>query len=410
MMAYIRELMHMSKGVRRFIASESLLGIGIGVYILVFNLHLLEIGLNEDDIGKITSLGTLVIGILSIPSGLMASRLGRKKLLVTGLLLMGLGYGGIGLGTTLAVFYIFQVIISIGITLLITSEIQLLFYYSRSKKEETQAFSMLFAVFTLFTGVGTLLGGYLPGLIGGKSTIYQSSILIVAVLVSGSGLIRLFLLPKEDQTEQKDNKFDFSKFKKQVTNKSIWLFSFFIFLFGASFAVVIPFLNIIVKFRLGWSVDYISLILTLNGLLSFFGSIIMPRILERWSIGKTYLIVYLTNILLSFILFFTIPVPVFALLLLIRGGSFTLLNNLIESQTMQAVEEDNRNLYAGMKSVTRSLGASLANLAAGIIMANKNYALPFLISGVLLIISYFIFFTWIRPIFDKELGSSKVTV
>ena len=128
---YINELLTMSKGVRRFIASESLLGISIGLFILVFNLHLLELGINEAQIGEITSIGTLVIGILAVPSGLLANRFGRKRLLVSGLFLMGIGYGGFGISEQYLTLLFFQIITSIGITLLITSEIQLLFYYSR---------------------------------------------------------------------------------------------------------------------------------------------------------------------------------------------------------------------------------------------------------------------------------------
>ena len=73
-----------------------------------------------------------------------------------------------------------QLIVSIGFTLVEITEIQLLFYYSRSKREETQAYSFMFAVFTAFTGVGTLLAGYLPKWIDSSGIGYQNTLLVTS--------------------------------------------------------------------------------------------------------------------------------------------------------------------------------------------------------------------------------------
>lgn len=403
MWAYLNEATHLSSGVRKFIASEALLGIAIGLYALVFNLHLLDIGFDEASIGKITSMGTLIIGIFSIPIGLLINYFGRKKLLVSGLTLMGFGYIGIGIGQETITFYISQIIASIGISMLITSEIQLLFYYSRSKKEETKAFSMLFAMFTFFTGVGTLLGGFLPNLLGGKTTIYQSTVIIAGLLVLSSALVRGVLLPTEDNSNI-DHKASLStaEIKRQLKNKKIWIFSFFAFLIGASYAIVVPYFNIVLKFRFSLNDELISLLLTINGLFLFLGSFFMPYFLERWGDRKTYFILYITTITVTLILFINVPIGVFSILLFTRGGSFTMLYNMIDSQTMQAIAEEDRNIFAGIRVVFRSTGSALANLSAGIILNYKNYSLPFLISALLLLLSFIFYSTVISSQFDDK--------
>lgn len=402
MWAYIDEVTHLSSGVRRFIASEALLGIAIGLYALVFNLHLLDIGFDEAGIGKITSMGTLIIGIFSIPIGLLTNYFGRKKLLVSGLTFMGIGYLGIGFGQEPTTFYISQIIASIGISMLITSEIQLLFYYSRSKKEETKAFSMLFAMFTFFMGIGTLLGGFLPNLLGGRTTVYQSTIIIAALLVLSSALVRGVLLPAE-KSRDIDHRPSLSlgEMKRQLKNKRIWLFAFFTFLIGASYAIVVPYFNIILKFRFTLNDELISLLLTINGLFLFLGSFFMPYFLERWGDRKTYFILYITTIAVSLVLFINVPIGVFSMLLFTRGGSFTMLNNLIDSQTMQAIADEDRNIFAGLRVVFRSVGSAIANLSAGIILNYKNYSLPFLISGLLLLSSFIFYITLIAPQFEE---------
>jgi len=79
-----------------------------------------------------------------------------------------------------------------------------------------------------------------------------------------------------------------------------------------------------------------------------------------------------------------------------------MLNNLVDSQTMQATSEEDRNLFAGMRSVTRSLGSAIANFTAGIILAEKNYFLPFLISGLILLAGYLYFIFMVQPLLEEK--------
>ncbi len=406
MLSYFRDLFNLSKGIRRFVASESMLGISIGLFVLVYNLHLLQLGFSPNDIGKITSIGTLIMGVLSVPISLLANHLGRKKLLVTGLVFMAIGYFVVAIGESYSIIFLAQIFISIGITLLITNEIQLLFYYSRSKKEETKAFSMLFAVFTLFTGVGTLLGGFIPKWLGGHTTVYQSSLIVAAAFMLLVAIVRGIFLPKEEgPTPNQVNPFAMKRLKEQLSSRSIWILSLFTLLLGGTYAIVIPFLNIIVKYRLDWSDELVSMLLTINGLFLFIGSILTPYILERLSINKAYLVAYSINILVSVLLFFTVPVWFFAFLLLFRGGSFTLLSNMVDSQSMQAVEEEERNLFAGIRTVLRSFGAAIFNFIAGIILNFENYYLPFLIAAILLIVGSIYFLVWVSPIIANKVNN-----
>jgi len=411
MWQYIVELMQMSKGVKRFIISESLLGISIGIFSLVYNLHLLAAGLSEADLGEISSIGSIVVGFASIPAGMLTQYFGRKKTLVSGLFLMATGYLITGLVSSYWYFYIAQIIFSIGVTLLINAEIQLLFSYAQGKKEETQAFNLLFAIFTLFTGVGTLIGGYLPIYLLGNTTKYQWAIIISALLMALGGLIRALWLPKEPIIEKKfNNKANSELFHTifvTLKEKRIWLLTFLLFLVGSTMAMINFFLNVIVKFRFNWDDQAISYLLTVNGLFLFVGSLITPYLTENLGIKKTYRLVFLGNIFLTGILFFPIAVMPFMSILLIRGGMFTILSNLVESQTMQVVAEEERDFFAGFRTIFRSSGIGIASYFTGLILAQKNYYLPFFLSAVILLITYIYFRLLVLPIFQRELEGKK---
>ena len=188
----IRDL---SPGVKRFIATESLFGIAAGIFGLILNLHLLDLGFSKGDIGRITSLGALTMGLTSLPAGFVVKRVGRKPMLVTGMLLAFLALALFGFATTLAAVTAAQLIWSLGIAAVVNSEIQLIFQYCRTKKEETSAYSLLFAMFTLFTGVGTWLGGYLPDWLPGHTTSYQYAFFVAGGCLALSGILRGLLLP-----------------------------------------------------------------------------------------------------------------------------------------------------------------------------------------------------------------------
>ncbi len=172
--------------------------------------------------------------------------------------------------------------------------------------------------------------------------------------------------------------------------------------------MIVPFQNVIVKFRMGWSDEYVSYLLTINGLILFFASMIMPWIINKFGTIKAYYYVYGMNLLFAFILAFNnISVMMFSTIFLLRSGSFTLLNNMMESQTMSVVEEEKRDFFAGVKSLLRSIGSAIASYLAGYILENKNYTYPFLITFIILLASLLYFVVFIKPIFVEKLNNDK---
>ncbi|WP_051775623.1 MFS transporter [Paenibacillus tyrfis] len=364
-------LQGLSTGVRRFVASEALFGLGVGLFSLVLNLHLLFKGVSEEQIGQITSVSTLVAGIIAIPGGLLAGKLGRKKVLVAGISLMAAGYAMFAASTALWLFYAAQALQSIGFTLIITSETQLLFHYCHSKREETQAYSLLMAVFMLFSVFGTLLGGYLSRSAAEVSTGYELQLWLATLAIALLAIVRGRLLPAEKHDSDKreaaveapntttfftKKEFRSRYLKSGLPSKQVWFLSGFVLLSGLMTSVTLPFLNVIVKFRLDWSDESVSMLLAANGLILFVGSLMVPSIVTRFGTSKAYLILFGVNILFALVLFAALPASMFALMLLLRGGMFTMLNNLIESHSMSMVAEPQRNLFAGIRSVLLLIG------------------------------------------------------
>lgn len=407
-------------GVKRFLATESLYGLSIGMFTLILNLHLIEMGITEKQIGLITSMGILVMGILAIPVSILAKKTGRKKLLVIGIMCIAIGCSIFAFAEGFAFFFLAQFVVSMGLTLVETTEIQLLFHYSRSKREETQAYSYLFAVFTAFTGAGTLIGGFLPNLIELSDRGYQNTLVVTSILFLLLALVRGGLFPaeqrkkmvtREDNDQRSEIGLDRKGFPqakgKQSRNlqQKLLYFAVFALITGGAVSCLQPYLNLFIKFRFDFSNEAVSMLLALNGIALFIGSVFSPALIDRFGVKKTFLYIYMVNIILCFILFLNINPYFFSTLLLVRGGVFTMLTNLVDSLSMSSFKDEERDLYAGMRAVFRSIGSASAAFLVGAILAGKNYTLPFILAGLLLLLGYAYFTYVIRPKFfemDQE--------
>jgi len=415
-MAYLQELWRLPAGVRRFLATEALYGIGIGMYALVLNLHLLSQGLKADQVGTLASIGILIMGVSAIPVSLLANRLGRKRLLAVGAAFVAAGSLTYAVSESFGYFLIAQTLVSVGLTLVETTEVQLLFRYCANRKEETRAYSLMFAVFTAFTGAGMLAAGYLAGG-GGDGGAYGTPLLLAAAILLSLGVLRAAWLPSEKRRDAAEDKItappggapqetrvpscesaETPATAKIGLRRKLWLFAFFLALISGSLALTGSFLNVIVKFRLDWTDGSVSQLLAANGLILFVCSLLTPYLIERFGRNIAIVAVFASNLLLFALLYAQLPELLFVPLFLLRGGGTTMLSNLLDSQLMSAFSDRERNLFAGIRSVFRSAGSSGATYAAGWILAGEDYRLPFLLTAVALAMALAFYAKWIRPV------------
>lgn len=423
---YLIELTRLPLGVRQFLYSEPLFGIAMGMFAFVLNFHLLDTGLDEIQIGQLTSLHMLVMGASAIPFGLLADRGNRKHVLVAGLLLSGLSLILIGFSSDFNSFVVAQILHALGMSLLISAEIPLLYNYCTSRKEETRTYNMMFAIFTLFTGLGTLLGGLLPEWLPKGETKYEATVYVTGALVLLVGTIRVFLppdrrvkrilspIPPSPKPHPSGRRMSMVQFWRnrwdRMPSKNVFLFVGFSFFAGGSFGFLIPYFNVIVKFRMDWPDEWVSALLTVNGFFLFLASFFTPLLLDRWGLRKASYVLLGGTTLMTLLLAVHLPMAGFVLLFLLRNGGYMAAVNLLEGQSLQATKDEERGLHAGMRSVARSAASTMAAFATGYILSMKNYTLPFTLTGILLALSFaYVFFLMIDKL-EKELGEGDSSV
>ena len=74
--------------IRNYMLANFCTQIGMGVFMVMYNIYIKELGLSESVNGSVVSLNALALVIMLVPAGLISDRLGRKNLIVAGTLLM----------------------------------------------------------------------------------------------------------------------------------------------------------------------------------------------------------------------------------------------------------------------------------------------------------------------------------
>ncbi|HET6486928.1 MAG TPA: MFS transporter [Spirochaetia bacterium] len=191
-----------SRNARLYLATAALMGLTIfgGIYALLFNLYLVRLGYGLSFIGSINATALLGWAAACLLAGSVGRRWGSRGSMTSGLLISMVGYlavpfcelmrAGIARSVWLIVSYL---VANVAISLYDVNS-QPFLVESSTREERSHLFSLQAALWPISAFVGSLLGGFLPGLLSGTSAstapgpyrfslMASAATLIVAVVV-----------------------------------------------------------------------------------------------------------------------------------------------------------------------------------------------------------------------------------
>jgi MFS family permease len=168
----------------------------ISIWWLLYNLYLTSMGFDVGFVGLTSTLGLAVCIVCSLPAGLIADRIGRKRALViglTGMVLCRLGIATFSPGWLIIassmLFGIFDALFIISIAPFLME--------NSTAKERTVLFTVNASLMSLISFIATIGGGYLPRLfgavlsVGSESTLAYRAAMVTAVFLYTLGLVPL---------------------------------------------------------------------------------------------------------------------------------------------------------------------------------------------------------------------------
>lgn len=79
-----KKVVSFNRNIRMFMLANVLIQIGMGVFSVMYNLYIKELGFPETLNGKIIAMTSLASAIMLVPAGFLSDRFGRKKIIMIG--------------------------------------------------------------------------------------------------------------------------------------------------------------------------------------------------------------------------------------------------------------------------------------------------------------------------------------
>ncbi|MFS0688670.1 MFS transporter [Sporosarcina sp. 179-K 8C2 HS] len=402
-----RKFSSFNRNVRLFIIGNALIQVGMGVFMVMYNLYIRELGMPETVNGRVISMTAMASAIMLVPAGFLSDKFGRKWMIVGGALLTvtTLFYRGIAVSET-------PIIAAAFLTGLFMAFVQVsgipFLAENSSPTERVKLFSFNFAIITIANVIGSLAGGIIADFletvlkISAAEAIRYSLLLGAAIFTAG--LIPLFKL--------KENRTEFAKAKKgdkeQASTEDdslkrnlivIFHFSFASLLIGFGSGLVVPYLNLYFANRFNASNSYIGLVLSLGSAMTAVAAMIGPALSRK--VGKVKALILFQALSIPFLLLtaYTTSLWLASLGFLLRQALMNAGNPIQSAVAMEVVSDKYKGLANSMNQMVFSLGwATMGTVATGLVVANGSYwgyAYAFTITAGLYIVSsvyyYFIF-------------------
>jgi MFS family permease len=381
-----------------------------GLLAVILALYLSEAGLSDSEIGVLLTLTLIGDTLISLWITTRADRIGRKRMLIVGAMLMVLA--GILFAVTRN-FYLLLFAATIGVISPSGNEVgpflaieQSALAQTLSAEKRTQVFAWYQLVGSLATAFGSLAGGGLSQVLqnGGATPLssYRVIILIYAAMGLALGVLFNFVSPQVEVSENGNGSAKFNLLGLGKSSKTVLrlaaLFSVDAFAGGFVVQSIVAY-----WFHVRYGVNPATLGAIFFGANIFAGisALSAAWIAKKVGLLNTMVFTHVPSNILLILVPLMPNLPLAITMLLLRFSISQMDVPTRQSYTLAVVSPEERSSAAGVTGIARTLGASLAPIfAAPLIGITALSGLPFIISGVLKLVydfSLFHSFKTIKP-------------
>lgn len=212
MRSYVRGLLGLGRDVKLFLLFTLLANIGYGVFQLIFNLYLLELGYHEDDIGAFSAVQTICLAAGAATLAFMLNRFGTWRCLTFGVGFFLLVSFLLAFAENERTLLAFAVLSGLGMAYLFNPTMPFIMEWVRQEQRGHIA-AVAFSLISLSITFGSLIGGFFPSFIAAVSGSFEAKsipayrwTLVAGSTIALTGLIPLFLMREPRRKRTADSK------------------------------------------------------------------------------------------------------------------------------------------------------------------------------------------------------------
>jgi MFS family permease len=374
-----------SRPARHYLLGELLAWTALGVFQVLFNLYLVERHFQAGFIGRAVSFHGIGMAIAALPAGMLAERWGRRRTLILGAILDGIGLASRVLLPVPAFILAAGLVSGSGQAFLAIAAAPFLTEHS-TPRERTHLFSAFFANSLLAGVVGSLLGGWLPGVVHALPLVprpdaelsYRVTLLFAAALAlfSATPLMRLGDL-KEERIVGSHVQVSKSDYRKLIP------ITFNAVMIGMGAGLVIPFMNLYFATRFHSTSGQIGVLFSIMQVSTAVASLLGPAIARRFGKLRTATASEVLSLPFLVTLGAETHLAVAAGAFWIRGALMQAAAPLLQAFVMESLPSPLRPRASSLINMVWNVGWAISATLAGVVIEHVGYAVPFYITAAL---------------------------
>ncbi len=400
---YIRRISSYGREIKLFLLFNMLVYVGVGVFILVFNLYLYSLDLREDYIGAFSAVQTLAMAAAALTMGRFLTRYGTWRCIMAATVCYLVVSIGLAVTEHPVLLLVLAAILGITLAYLFTTTMPFIIEWGRRDQRQDIA-TLGFSLISLSTTFGSLLGGAVPSLaargipgVGSESAAAYRWTLIAGTLVTCFALLPLLRMsearrksPKADAavTRSVESPADRKQVRRDMT---VFVAMGGIMSLGAG--MVFPFYNVYLS-SLGASAGEVGLVYAAGGLAAAVIGLSAPAVSRRF--GSIWAVFWVRLSIAPFyiLLIFMPNIGLAIITHLVRQTSISMAWPIDSTFISEVLPPRARASVFGLRSGTWNLGWSIASLAGGWIIVHSGYDWTFFSLIAFTALSVIIFVTY----------------
>ncbi len=363
-----------------------------GVFNIFTGIHVKNLGYGESVVGQVLSIGSISIAIGSMINAYLSSKIGFKKTISLGLILMFFGILGVSFFTNPFYIKIFSGLMGVGYGFPFSS-VGVLLIENSTEDDRVKVFSKNFVVQSLGIVFASYTGGKLIKTFGKVFAVEKSIPLLymicaVAILFSFYPLLGL----RESKKIKSIKNRNFFKSFKEVMSGQALKFIIYNTIIGFGAGLVIPFFSVYLKFALNIDDEKVGMIMGLSQIGLVIGGLLVPYISKILGREQTVVICQLLSIPFLISIAFPQGIVVLGISFFLRSTLMNLNQPLIQNMSLETVEYENRALMSSMVLMSSSITRALSTIIAGYLMESISYNFPYYLTVALYLIGTIVFY------------------
>jgi MFS transporter, ACDE family, multidrug resistance protein len=356
---------------------------GIGVVDPILPIIAEQIGASHWQVEMLFTAYILTMAFMMIPSGILANRLGDKRMMSIGLSIVTLFALFCGLSNNIPELSIFRAGWGLGNSMFFATTMTLLIALS---SDAHQAIGMYEAAIGLGMAGGPLVGGILGGY-SWRFPFVGTSILIFVALM----LVIFFVYEPNAKVKRKVaggkelfRLLAYKPFLRVALSAMFYYYGFFVILAYSPLILKLSAIQLGLVF-FGW------------GVFLAYGSAILSHRLEKSYTPKQIIPYSLLGVIVCLGLLYVVKSTVIVVALIIISGVALGLSNALFTSYSMGVSPYERSITSGAYNFVRWLGAAVAPVLSGLVGESVSLRFPFLLAGIIVLCGFILTITTKEP-------------